>query len=222
MAKIRFSVAAVAAMTTLLVFTVSIAIFRLRTVAVIWLLMGNTGQFTSGCDSSTTHNNTLFVLRQLSDLITLNVLAGSSVLMVMLLVIMVAIFDSGATITIGRPIAITVSVSILGNPSMDTLGRRMILFVDVRALFVVTVESDRGSGVQSFTLGVILDDLPVLFDRDIYVAQLDLSLLFLFNLGELLPLDGENVAVLASGVDIGDNPDIFDISGDNLLEILES
>ena len=105
---------------------------------------------------------------------------------------------------------------------MDTLGRRMILFVDVRALFVVTVESDGGSGVQSFTLGVILDDLPVLFDRDIYVAQLDLSLLFLFNLGELLPLDGENVAVLASGVDIGDNPDIFDISGDNLLEILES
>ena len=72
---------------------------------------------------------------------------------------------------------------------MNTLGRRMILFVDVRGLFVVTVESDRGSSIQSFTLGMILDDLPVLLDRDIYVSQLDLSLLLLFDLSELLPLD---------------------------------
>ena len=72
---------------------------------------------------------------------------------------------------------------------MNTLGRRMILFVDVGSLFVVTVESNRGSSIQSFTLGMILDDLPVLLDRDIYVSQLDLSLLLLFDLSELLPLD---------------------------------
>ena len=72
---------------------------------------------------------------------------------------------------------------------MNTLGRRMILFVDVGSLFVVTVESDGGSSIQSFTLGMILDDVPVLLDRDIYVSQLDLSLLLLFDLSELLPLD---------------------------------
>ena len=151
--------------------------------------MGNTSQFTTGSYSSTAHNDTLIILRHLSDLITLDVLAGCSVLMVMILVIMITFFHARAVVFIRRPITITVSVRILGNPSMNTLGGRMILFVDVRGLFVVTVESDRGGGMQSFTLGMILDDLPVLLDRDIYVAQLDLSLLLLFDLSELFPLD---------------------------------
>ena len=60
--------------------------------------MGNTSQLTTGSYSSTAHNDTLIILRHLSDLITLDVLAGCSVLMVMLLVIMITFFHARAVV----------------------------------------------------------------------------------------------------------------------------
>ena len=71
-------------------------------------------------------------------------------------------------------------------------------------------------------LSVVLDNFPVLLDGNIDIAELDLTLLTLLNLGQLLPLKRQHEAILASGVNIGDNPHVLDICGNDLLESLQS
>ena len=73
----------------------------------------------------------------------------------------------------------------------------------------------------SLALGVVLDDLPVLLDRDIDVAQLDLPLLDLFNLGEPFPLNRENQTVAAARINVGDNPDVLHVCRHDFLESLQ-
>lgn len=102
------------------------------------------------------------------------------------------------------------------------LGRFRFLFrVEVGALFVLTVEGDGGSVGEFFALCVVLDNPPIFFNRNVDVAQFDLSLLFLLDLRQLVPLEGELEAVAAPGVHVGNHPDVFDISRDDLLEGLE-
>jgi len=105
---------------------------------------------------------------------------------------------------------------------VDTLGGRLLLLVvPVRALLVVTVKGHSRSVSHLLTLGMILDNFPVLLNRNIDVTELDLSLLLLFNLSELLPLERQNETIAASRVDVGDNPDVLDIGGHDLLECLQ-
>lgn len=151
--------------------------------------MSNTGQLATLGDSSASHDNTLAILAQLSNLVTLDILSSSSVAVIVLLVVFVSFTDIGTIIVIGGPITVTISVSVIGNPSMDTLSVGMILLVEVRGLFVLSVKSDLGSLVESLSLSVILDNFPVLLNRNINIAELDLSLLLLFNLSEFLPLN---------------------------------
>ena len=134
----------------------------------------------------------------------------------------VATVNTSASVILGIPVAVAVSVSVRGDPSVDTDGISLfVLVVPVGGAFVLTVKGDSGGVCHLLSLGVILDDLPVLFNGNIDVSELDLSLLLLFDLGEFLPLDGENETVTASGVDVGDNPNVLDISGHDLLEGLK-
>ena len=120
------------------------------------------------------------------------------------------------------PVPVAEVVSVVGHPRVDLLSIRIILWVPVGALFVVAIESNlRGVG-QLFTLGVVLDNAPVLLNGDVNIAKLDLSLLLLLDLGELVPLEGEVEAVAAPRVHVGDNPHILDVGGHNFFETLKS
>lgn len=184
---IRFTIGTVTTVATLSIVRGSNS--RSGAVAILGLLVSNTGQLATLSYSSASHDNTLAILAQLSDLVTLDILASSSIAVIMLIVVFVSFTDIGTIIGIRGPIAITISISVIRNPSMDTLSIGMILLVEVRGLFVLSVKSNLRSLVESLSLSVILDNFPVLLDRDINIAELDLSLLLLLNLGELLPLD---------------------------------
>jgi hypothetical protein len=132
--------------------------------------------------------------------------------------------DSSTGILLGIPVAVAIVVGVAARPLVDTIGRRAAVFlrIPVGLLLVLAVEGDSGGLRHLSALGVILDDLPVLLDGDINVAELDLTLLALLDLRQLLPLEGKDEAVAASGVDVGHNPDVLDISGDDLFERLQS
>ena len=194
-------------------FLVTIAVLVSSVVVVLGWRMKSTGELTTSCDRSAAHNSTVLVLTQLNDLVTLDVLAVSSIL-----VAVARGMDSCTAVVVGAPVAVAEVISIARNPSVDTLGIWRIIRVPVRALLVLTVEGDSGSLRHLLALGMILDNLPVLLDRNIDISELDLSLLSLLNLGQLLPLNGKDQTVTASGVDIGDNPNVLDISSDDFLE----
>jgi len=103
----------------------------------------------------------------------------------------VVLWVSCSTIVLLRvPPSVAVVISVGADPLVDTTGGGMaLLTVPVRMLLVGTVKSDCGSVSHLFTLGVILNNFPVLLDGDIDVSKLDLSLLALLNLGEFLPLN---------------------------------
>ena len=68
------------------------------------------------------------------------------------------------------------------------LGRlTLLLWKEVGRLLVVTVEGHSGSVRKPLALCVILHNLPVFFDGDVYVAQLDLALLFLLDHRQFVP-----------------------------------
>ena len=130
--------------------------------------------------------------------------------------------DASTMVLIRVPVAVSEVIGVAAHPSVDALSVWLLRLVEVWALFVFTVKSDLRSVGDLLTLGMILHDLPILLDRDVDVTELDLSLLLLFDLGELFPLKRKNETVTASWVNIGDNPDVLDISGDNFLESLKS
>lgn len=132
-----------------------------------------------------------------------------------------SVLGTRTVVLLGVPPAIAVVVSVRTDPLVDAIGRRGILVVEVGVLLIFTVEGDLRSVLNLLALSVVLDDPPVLLDGDIHVSELDLSLLALLDLRELLPLEREDKAVTAPGVDVGDDPDVLDISGDDLLESLE-
>lgn len=197
-------------------FLVTIAVLVSSVVVVLGWRMKSTGELTTSCDRSAAHNSTVLVLTQLNDLVTLDVLAVCSIL-----VAVARGMDSCTAVVVGAPVAVAEVISITRNPSVDTLGIWLIIRVPVRALLVLTVEGDSGSLRHLLALGMILDNLPVLLDRNIDISELDLSLLSLLNLGQLLPLNGKDQTVTASGIDIGDNPNVLNISSDDFLEGLQ-
>ena len=87
-------------------------------------------------------------------------------------------------------------------------------------MLVFTVHGDGRHRADLFTLRVVLQNLPVLLDRYVHVAEFDLSHLLLFDHGELLPLDGKRETVSATRINIGYNPDIFDVRCDDFVERL--
>ena len=72
---------------------------------------------------------------------------------------------------------------------MHALGIGVRIGIPVWTLFILTIESDSGSLCHLLALGVILDDFPVLLDRNIDVAELDLPFCLLLDLSQLFPLD---------------------------------
>ena len=71
---------------------------------------------------------------------------------------------------------------------------------------------------QFFALCVVLDNSPVLSDRDVNVTEFHLALYLLFDLSQSLPLDRELEAVTAARVNICNNPNVIDISCNYLFE----
>ena len=123
--------------------------------------MSKTLKLAASSDSSAAHDDTVLVLGELSDLVTLDVLATSSVVVVVCIVLVA--LDSSAMVLIRGPVAVSVVVSVVGDPRVDTLGVRLAV-VEVGALLVISVEGNRWSLSKLLSLGVILDDLPVLLD----------------------------------------------------------
>ena len=130
--------------------------------------------------------------------------------------------DTSTIVLIRVPVSIAEVISVTGDPSVDTLSFGSHRLVEVRTLLVITVKGDLGSVGNLLALRVILNNLPVLFYRDIDITELDLSLLFLLNLGELLPLEGQDQTVTASWINIGNDPDVLDVGGDYLFEGFKS
>ena len=98
----------------------------------------------------------------------------------------------------------------------------ILLVIPVRLLLVLTVKGNGGSGSHFAALGVVLNDLPVLLDGNVDITELDLTLLTLLNLSKLLPLERQNETVTASRVNVGNDPNVLQIGGNDLLEGLES
>ena len=96
--------------------------------------------------------------------------------------------DGRACVLIRVPEAISKVVCVAAHPSVHSLCSRLfLLLVPVRFLLVVSVEGDSGRVRHLLSLGVVLDDFPVLKHRDIDISKLDLSLLLLFDLRQFLP-----------------------------------
>ena len=70
----------------------------------------------------------MLVLGELNDLVTSEVLAISSILATLASVAI----DTGAIVLVGVPIAIAEVIGVAGNPSVNTLGIRLILRIPVR------------------------------------------------------------------------------------------
>ena len=67
-------------------------------------------------------------------------------------------------ILLWSPVAITEMVSITGNPCVHALRARLVSWVEVGAFLILSVEGDFWSLRQFFTLGMVLNDFPVLLD----------------------------------------------------------
>lgn len=174
-------IAAVAAMVTALVVLATIASLTITTIATLLLTIAlmvvsvavlgsvvitlvrsveGTGELASSSDSSATHHSTMLVLGELDNLVTSEVLAIGSILATLASVAI----DTGA-IVLGRvPIAIAEVISIAGNPSVNTLGIRLILRIPVRRFLVLTVKSDSGSRRHLLAFSMVLDNFPVLLN----------------------------------------------------------
>jgi hypothetical protein len=184
-------------------------------------VMGNTAEFSSGNDGPATGDCVLLVDTELSHLLTDLIFAVGAILIQTLTLLSLLAFNISALILLRSPVAITEMVSVARNPCVHAFCSRLVSRVHVRFLLIVTVEGDFWRVSQLLALGMILDDFPVLFDGDIDVAKFDLPLLTFLDLRELLPLYRQNKAVFTPRVNIGNNPDVFNIGSDNLFESFE-
>ena len=184
-------------------------------------VMGNTAEFSSGNDGPATGDSVLLVNTELSHLLTNLIFAVGAILIQTLALFTLLALNIRALILLRSPVAITEMIGVAGNPCVHASRSRLVSRVHVGVFLIVTVEGDFWSVGQLLALGVILDDFPVLFNRDVDIAEFDLPLLSFLDLCQLLPLYRQNEAVFTSRVNIGDNPDVFNIGSDNLFEGFE-
>ena len=169
----------------------SIALLMSISINFIFRIMKRTTQLTACCDRSASHYSAVLVLTQLNDLITGEVLSFGPVLWSVALIKMVIseAINARSTILIRSPITIAKVISVARNPRVNTFGIDVSFWIPVRTLFIRTVESDCGSLSHLFAFCVILDNFPILLNRDINVSKLNLPFLFFLNLSQLLPLN---------------------------------
>ena len=127
-------------------------------------VMGNTAELSSSNDSPATGNSILLVNAELSNLLTDLIFAVGAILVQTLCLISCTAFNVGALILFWSPVTITEMVSVTRNPCVHALRAWLVSWVEVGTLLVITVEGDFRSLRQFFTLGMVLNDLPVLFD----------------------------------------------------------
>ena len=127
-------------------------------------VVGNTTEFSSGNDRSATGNSVLLVYTELSHLLTDLIFAVGAIFAQTLCLISCLAFYISALILLWSPVAITEMVSVAGNPCMHAIRARLVSWVEVGALLILTVEGDFRSLRQFFTLGMVLNDFPVLLD----------------------------------------------------------
>lgn len=121
------------------------------------------------------------------------------------------------------------SVSFLGNTvaglvadvadELVEVGSGVVSVVERGSVLVSSVKVD-GGGVLDVSGSVLRDDFLVFLNGNVHVTKLDLADSDGLEGGQLLPLDGETLAATTGGVDEGDNPNVFGVSGDGLLESL--
>jgi len=130
---------------------------------------------------------------------------------------------ASALVHVRVPVAIAEVIGVAADPGVDaTSGRVILVVIEVRALLVRTIHRDCWRVRDFLALCVVLDDLPVVCDGDIDVAEFDLALDLLFNLSQAFPLNRERETVAAARIDVGDDPNVVNVSCNDLLESLQT
>jgi len=114
-------------------------------------------------------------------------------------------------------VLVSVLLSVADEVLVDVLGVEVALELDRRHL-LVTVDEEGWGSFDLLALGVLANNLPASLESDIDVTELDLLVLDGLDSSQLLPLDREFLASAASGVDIGNDPDVLNIPDDHLLK----
>ena len=118
-------------------------------------------------------------------------------------------------------ILVSVLLSVGDEVVVDGLGGEVALELN-RLHLLVTVDEEGWGAFDLLALGVLANDLSAGREGNIDVTELDLLVLDGLDGSQLLPLDGEFLASSACGVDIGNDPDVLNITDDHLLEGLVS
>ena len=194
MVPVTISVAVTMAVTATVTVAVTMAVAVTVAISMLFLIyrsVQRTSQLSARSYRSTSHHSSVPVLAQLDDLVTGEVFSLGSEFLSVAAVFFVAsmAMDACAIILIRLPVTIPKMISVARGPRMHALSINLVIGIPVRALFILTIESDSGSLCHLLALSVILDDLPVLLDRNIDVAELDFSLCLLLDLCQLFPLD---------------------------------
>lgn len=128
-----------------------------------------------------------------------------------------------ALVHVGVPVAVAKVIGIAADPGVDTIsGRVLLIIVKVWFFLVVSVKCNLRRVRDFLALCVVLDNLPVLCDRDVNVTEFDLALYLFLDLSQTLPLDRKLEAVTTPRVYICNYPHIVDIGRDYLLESLQT
>ena len=132
------------------------------------------------------------------------------------------IYTSDGTIMIEvlvGSVAVSVLFSVVDEELVDVLGVEVALELD-RLHLLVAINENGWSSLDIFALSVLANDVPACLEGNINVSELDFLILDGLNGSQFLPLNREFLALAASGVNIGDHPDILNVFNDYLLESL--
>lgn len=132
------------------------------------------------------------------------------------------IYTSDGTIMIEvlvGSVAVSVLFSVVDEELVDVLGVKVALELD-RLHLLVAINENGWSSLDRFALSVLANDVPACLEGNINVSKLDFLILDCLNGSQFLPLNREFLALAASGVNIGDHPDILNVFNDYLLESL--
>jgi hypothetical protein len=118
-------------------------------------------------------------------------------------------------------VLVSVLLSVGDEVVVDGPGGEVALELN-RLHLLVTVDEEGWGAFDLLALGVLANNLSAGREGNIDVTELDLLVLDGLDGSQLLPLDGEFLASAAFGVDIGNDPDVLNITDDHLLEGLVS
>ena len=131
---------------------------------VLGSVMSNATKFSSGNDRPATSNSILLVNTELSDLLTDLIFAMGAILAQTLRLVCFHATHISALILLRPPVAITEMISVTRNPCVNAFRTRLVSWVKVRTLLIITVEGDFWRLRKLFALGVVLDNFPVLLN----------------------------------------------------------